>query len=177
MGLGKTIQTIALITYLMEYKRLNGPFVIIVPLSSVLLSWHPSRLLLCCVVTSQNICSEGPVYAAFKITLGNHFRLTYTYLISLNHKQGCNREQGSRESRPWLRHLLWACSSACRQWWVEVNGKDKLSWKQQWVTNTGLYVLVSNMYKVKTHKCLSRHEFAMHIHPIIEMMSETLQVG
>lgn len=35
MGLGKTIQTIALITYLMEYKRLNGPYLIIVPLSSV----------------------------------------------------------------------------------------------------------------------------------------------
>lgn len=33
MGLGKTIQTIALITYLMEYKRLNGPYLIIVPLS------------------------------------------------------------------------------------------------------------------------------------------------
>lgn len=35
MGLGKTIQTIALITYLMEHKRLNGPYLIIVPLSSV----------------------------------------------------------------------------------------------------------------------------------------------
>jgi len=35
MGLGKTIQTIALITYLMERKRANGPFLIIVPLSSV----------------------------------------------------------------------------------------------------------------------------------------------
>uniref|UniRef100_A0AAZ3NV34 Transcription activator BRG1 n=1 Tax=Oncorhynchus tshawytscha TaxID=74940 RepID=A0AAZ3NV34_ONCTS len=33
MGLGKTIQTIALITYLMENKRVNGPFLIIVPLS------------------------------------------------------------------------------------------------------------------------------------------------
>lgn len=33
MGLGKTIQTIALITYLMEHKRINGPFLIIVPLS------------------------------------------------------------------------------------------------------------------------------------------------
>lgn len=33
MGLGKTIQTIALITYLMEKKKLNGPFLIIVPLS------------------------------------------------------------------------------------------------------------------------------------------------
>uniref|UniRef100_A0A8C4IMM8 SWI/SNF related BAF chromatin remodeling complex subunit ATPase 4a n=1 Tax=Dicentrarchus labrax TaxID=13489 RepID=A0A8C4IMM8_DICLA len=35
MGLGKTIQTIALITYLMELKRLNGPFLIIVPLSTL----------------------------------------------------------------------------------------------------------------------------------------------
>ncbi|TPP59421.1 Transcription activator BRG1 [Fasciola gigantica] len=33
MGLGKTIQTIALITHLMEKKRVNGPFLIIVPLS------------------------------------------------------------------------------------------------------------------------------------------------
>lgn len=37
MGLGKTIQTIALITYLMEKKKVNGPFLIIVPLSYVLL--------------------------------------------------------------------------------------------------------------------------------------------
>ena len=33
MGLGKTIQTIALVSYLMESKKLNGPFLIIVPLS------------------------------------------------------------------------------------------------------------------------------------------------
>ncbi|KAH8865052.1 Transcription activator BRG1 [Schistosoma japonicum] len=38
MGLGKTIQTIALITYLMERKRVNGPFLIIVPLS-VMSNW------------------------------------------------------------------------------------------------------------------------------------------
>ncbi|CAF1118722.1 unnamed protein product [Adineta steineri] len=35
MGLGKTIQTIALITYLMEVKKVNGPFLIIVPLSTL----------------------------------------------------------------------------------------------------------------------------------------------
>ncbi|CAH0558695.1 unnamed protein product [Brassicogethes aeneus] len=35
MGLGKTIQTIALITHLMERKKLNGPFLIIVPLSTM----------------------------------------------------------------------------------------------------------------------------------------------
>lgn len=33
MGLGKTIQTVALITYLMEVKKVNGPYLIIVPLS------------------------------------------------------------------------------------------------------------------------------------------------
>ncbi|XP_077417640.1 putative global transcription activator SNF2L2 [Vanacampus margaritifer] len=48
MGLGKTIQTIALITYLMEHKRLNGPYLIIVPLSTLsnwiyeLDKWGPS---------------------------------------------------------------------------------------------------------------------------------------
>lgn len=35
MGLGKTIQTIALVTYLMEKKKVNGPFLIIVPLSTI----------------------------------------------------------------------------------------------------------------------------------------------
>lgn len=50
MGLGKTIQTIALITYLMEHKRLNGPFLIIVPLSSVHQSCHPSPLIMCSVM-------------------------------------------------------------------------------------------------------------------------------
>lgn len=35
MGLGKTIQTIALITYIMEKKKNMGPFLIIVPLSTL----------------------------------------------------------------------------------------------------------------------------------------------
>lgn len=35
MGLGKTIQTIALITYLMEKKKVFGPYLIIVPLSTL----------------------------------------------------------------------------------------------------------------------------------------------
>ncbi len=35
MGLGKTIQTIALLTYLMEVKNNNGPFLIVVPLSTI----------------------------------------------------------------------------------------------------------------------------------------------
>ena len=35
MGLGKTIQTISLVTFLIESKKINGPFLIIVPLSLV----------------------------------------------------------------------------------------------------------------------------------------------
>lgn len=35
MGLGKTIQTISLITYMIEMKRQNGPYLIIVPLSTL----------------------------------------------------------------------------------------------------------------------------------------------
>ncbi|CDS03051.1 hypothetical protein LRAMOSA00453 [Lichtheimia ramosa] len=35
MGLGKTIQTISLITYLIERKRQNGPYLIVVPLSTL----------------------------------------------------------------------------------------------------------------------------------------------
>ncbi len=35
MGLGKTIQTIALLTHLIEHKRNNGPYLIIVPLSTM----------------------------------------------------------------------------------------------------------------------------------------------
>jgi len=39
MGLGKTIQTISLITYLIQKKRQNGPFLVIVPLST-LTNWN-----------------------------------------------------------------------------------------------------------------------------------------
>ncbi|CAO4375071.1 unnamed protein product [Caenorhabditis nigoni] len=35
MGLGKTIQTISLLTYLMEVKQNNGPYLVIVPLSTL----------------------------------------------------------------------------------------------------------------------------------------------
>lgn len=32
---GKTIQTISLVCYLMEYKQNNGPFLVVVPLSTL----------------------------------------------------------------------------------------------------------------------------------------------
>ncbi|CUM50424.1 uncharacterized protein AC631_01780 [Debaryomyces fabryi] len=39
MGLGKTIQTISLLTYLIEIKKIPGPFLVIVPLST-LTNWN-----------------------------------------------------------------------------------------------------------------------------------------
>ncbi|KAK6458083.1 uncharacterized protein RJT20DRAFT_125997 [Scheffersomyces xylosifermentans] len=39
MGLGKTIQTISLLTYLVEVKKVPGPFIVIVPLST-LTNWN-----------------------------------------------------------------------------------------------------------------------------------------
>ncbi len=48
MGLGKTIQTLSLITYLVEFKNCHGPFLVIVPLSTIsnwvreLEKWAPS---------------------------------------------------------------------------------------------------------------------------------------
>jgi SNF2 family DNA or RNA helicase len=50
MGLGKTIQTIALLAYLMEFKHNNGPFLIVVPLSTMsnwvneLSKWAPDMI-------------------------------------------------------------------------------------------------------------------------------------
>ena len=35
MGLGKTIQTISLFSYLIEFKKNFGPFMIVVPLTTL----------------------------------------------------------------------------------------------------------------------------------------------
>ena len=53
MGLGKTIQTISLITFLMEKKQVPGPFLVIVPLSTMtnwaleFARWAPSVKVIC----------------------------------------------------------------------------------------------------------------------------------
>lgn len=39
MGLGKTIQTIALLAYISEYRRNKGPFLIVAPLSTLHSGW------------------------------------------------------------------------------------------------------------------------------------------
>jgi len=52
MGLGKTIQTISFLSYIKEYKKKNGPFLIIVPKSTVpnwnreLKKWNPDMKLI-----------------------------------------------------------------------------------------------------------------------------------
>ena len=65
MGLGKTIQTIALLAYLIETKKNNGPYLIIVPLSTMsnwaleFRKWTPSvnvrayMFLLCYIVVAS----------------------------------------------------------------------------------------------------------------------------
>jgi ATP-dependent helicase STH1/SNF2 len=84
MGLGKTIQTISLITYLIEKKRQNGPFLVIVPLSTLtnwnleFEKWAPSV---------QRIIYKGPPNARKqqqqKIRYGQFQVLltTYEYII------------------------------------------------------------------------------------------------
>ncbi len=84
MGLGKTIQTISLIAYLVEMKKQNGPFLVIVPLSTLtnwtleFQKWAPS---LRCIVY------KGPPNQRktqqYEIRQGNFQVLltTYEYII------------------------------------------------------------------------------------------------
>ncbi|KAL7293002.1 hypothetical protein TKK_0013451 [Trichogramma kaykai] len=84
MGLGKTIQTISLITYLMEKKRVNGPFLIIVPLSTLsnwmleFEKWAPSV-----VVVSYKGSPAGrrAIQSQMRATKFNVLLTTYEYII------------------------------------------------------------------------------------------------
>ncbi|XP_051525599.1 probable global transcription activator SNF2L2 isoform X2 [Myxocyprinus asiaticus] len=84
MGLGKTIQTIALITYLMEHKRLNGPYLIIVPLSTLsnwvyeLDKWSPSIVKIAYKGTPSMRRSLVPQLRSGKF---NVLLTTYEYII------------------------------------------------------------------------------------------------
>lgn len=84
MGLGKTIQTISLLTYITEVKRVSGPFLVIVPLSTLpnwnmeFDKWAPSL---------KKICFKGSVN--YRKSLYNEIRsgdfnillTTYEYII------------------------------------------------------------------------------------------------
>lgn len=84
MGLGKTIQTIALITYLIERKRVHGPYLIIVPLSTLsnwMLEfdrWAPS-VIKYSYKGSPNVRRQ--IASSLKATKFNVVMTTYEYVI------------------------------------------------------------------------------------------------
>ncbi|CAF3864024.1 unnamed protein product [Rotaria magnacalcarata] len=84
MGLGKTIQTIALITYLMEVKKVNGPYLIIVPLSTLanwvneFSKWSPAVSIIIFKGNPQVRKSLGQTLRSGKF---NVLLTTYEYII------------------------------------------------------------------------------------------------
>ncbi|XP_056642745.1 ATP-dependent helicase brm-like isoform X1 [Diorhabda sublineata] len=84
MGLGKTIQTIALITHLMEKKKINGPYLIIVPLSTLsnwvleFEKWSPSVVV---VSYKGSPCVRRQIQSQMRSTKFNVLLTTYEYVI------------------------------------------------------------------------------------------------
>lgn len=84
MGLGKTIQTIALVTYLMEKKRNHGPYLIIVPLSTMsnwvleFDRWAPSVIK---VAYKGSVDVRRNLQSQIKGTKFNVLLTTYEYVI------------------------------------------------------------------------------------------------
>ncbi|CAG2053427.1 unnamed protein product [Timema podura] len=84
MGLGKTIQTIGLITYLMEKKRVNGPYLIIVPLSTLsnwvleFEKWAPSVVV---VAYKGSPTMRRNIQSQMRSTKFNVLLTTYEYVI------------------------------------------------------------------------------------------------
>ncbi|XP_040573300.1 ATP-dependent helicase brm isoform X2 [Lepeophtheirus salmonis] len=84
MGLGKTIQTIALITYLMEKKKNMGPYLIIVPLSTLsnwileFGKWAPSVQI---VPYKGSPGSRRKAQSQMRATKFNVLVTTYEYVI------------------------------------------------------------------------------------------------
>ena len=84
MGLGKTIQTIGLITYLMEMKKNMGPYLIIVPLSTLsnwmleFGKWAPS-----CTVIGYKGSPQArrSAQSAMRMSKFNALVTTYEYII------------------------------------------------------------------------------------------------
>ncbi|XP_014258775.1 ATP-dependent helicase brm isoform X2 [Cimex lectularius] len=84
MGLGKTIQTIGLITYLMEKKKVNGPFLIIVPLSTLsnwvleFEKWSPTVFV---VAYKGSPAMRRTLQSQMRSTKFNVLLTTYEYVI------------------------------------------------------------------------------------------------
>jgi SNF2 family DNA or RNA helicase len=84
-GLGKTIQAISLVAYLMEFKQNLGPFLVIVPLST-LSNWHSEFAKWC--PAARTICYKGTPAQRRDIykdhVRAGHFNVlltTYEYII------------------------------------------------------------------------------------------------
>ncbi|XP_073979169.1 ATP-dependent helicase brm-like isoform X2 [Rhodnius prolixus] len=84
MGLGKTIQTIGLLTYLMEKKKVNGPYLIIVPLSTLsnwvleFEKWAPSVFI---VAYKGSPGMRRTLQSQMRSTKFNVLLTTYEYVI------------------------------------------------------------------------------------------------
>jgi len=85
MGLGKTIQTIALFAYLIEFKQNEGPFLIVVPLTTInnwmseFEKWAPAIH----VITYKGKKHERPMLAAHLKNEKFHVVLTtYEYILN-----------------------------------------------------------------------------------------------
>ncbi len=84
MGLGKTIQTIALVTYLMEKKKNMGPYLVIVPLSTLsnwmfeFEKWAPSCVTLAYKGSPQ---ARRSLQFQMKASKFNTLVTTYEYII------------------------------------------------------------------------------------------------
>ncbi|KYB25022.1 brahma [Tribolium castaneum] len=95
MGLGKTIQTIALITYLMEKKKVNGPYLIIVPLSTLsnwvleFEKWSPSVQV---VSYKGSPAGRRTIQSQMRSTKFNVLLTTYEYVI---------KDKGVLAKLPW----------------------------------------------------------------------------
>ncbi|XP_072385053.1 ATP-dependent helicase brm-like isoform X2 [Diabrotica undecimpunctata] len=95
MGLGKTIQTIALITHLMEKKKVNGPYLIIVPLSTLsnwvleFEKWSPSVIV---VSYKGSPAGRRQIQSQMRSTKFNVLLTTYEYVI---------KDKGVLAKLPW----------------------------------------------------------------------------
>ncbi len=91
MGLGKTIQTIALLSYLMEYKKNYGPFLIVVPLTTIsnwvneFEKWAPSIRK---IVYKGNPTTRQEIYKAMisPTVKWNACITTYDFILKDRHK-------------------------------------------------------------------------------------------
>ena len=84
MGLGKTIQTISLLTYLIEFKKNYGPFLIVVPLSTIsnwmneFEKWAPTIKK---IIYRGNPTTRNEVLKQMKTTKWNVCLTTYDFIL------------------------------------------------------------------------------------------------